>query len=177
MNKNSAPYTIFDSRKNRGLGNFLVRSSCDLIVYSFVSYQLYKYQLRAGFDAEQTGREKISLYEAFLGFSPSEMETKEQSIAEFSELNEVPDMPVKYCYSGTYGHLAFSISMLTHADKLLRQSNIVVIVTHKFNQVKKLCNRAIMIDKSNVVYDGGHQVLIDYYVRNIYPSPTKTARN
>ena len=118
-------------------------------------------ELGAGFDPEQTGRENIYLNGALLGFSPAEMKAKERAIAEFSELNEFLDMPVKYYSSGMYGRLAFSIATMTQADillidevfatgdahfveksaqrilQLLEQSNIVVIVTHSLEQIKK----------------------------------------
>lgn len=151
-------------------------------------------ELGAGFDPEQTGRENIYLNGALLGFSPAEMKAKERAIAEFSELNEFLDMPVKYYSSGMYGRLAFSIATMTQADillidevfatgdahfveksaqrilQLLEQSNIVVIVTHSLEQIKKLCNRAIVIDKGTLVNDGKTQDMIDYYIRTyIHP--------
>ena len=151
-------------------------------------------ELGAGFDVEQTGRENIYLNGALLGFSPAEMKLKEQAITEFSELKEFLDMPVKYYSSGMYGRLAFSIATMTQADillidevfatgdahfveksserilQLLEQSNIVVIVTHSLEQIQKLCNRAIVIDKGIIVNDGSAKEMIDYYNRTyIHP--------
>ena len=144
-------------------------------------------ELGAGFDAEQTGRENIFLNGAFLGFSPVEMKEKEQAIADFSELKEFLDMPVKYYSSGMYGRLAFSIATMTQADillidevfatgdahfveksaqrilQLLEQSQIVVIVSHNLDQIQKLCNRVIVLEKGVVVNDGDPQAMIDYY--------------
>jgi ABC-type polysaccharide/polyol phosphate transport system ATPase subunit len=151
-------------------------------------------ELGAGFDAEQTGRENIYLNGALLGFSPAEMKVMEKAIAEFSELNEFLDMPVKYYSTGMYGRLAFSIATMTQADillidevfatgdahfiekssqrllQLLEQSNIVVIVTHSLEQIEQLCNRAIVIDKGVLVNDGKPREMIDYYIRTyIHP--------
>lgn len=151
-------------------------------------------ELGAGFDAEQTGRENIYLNGALLGFSPMEMSEKEDAIAEFSELKEFLDMPVKYYSSGMYGRLAFSIATMTQADillidevfatgdahfveksgqrilQLLEQSNIVVIVTHSLEQIEKLCNRAIVMEKGIVMNDGQPKEMIDYYNRTyIHP--------
>jgi ABC-type polysaccharide/polyol phosphate transport system ATPase subunit len=144
-------------------------------------------ELGAGFDAEQTGRENIFLNGAFLGFSPLEMKEKEQAIADFSELKEFLDMPVKYYSSGMYGRLAFSIATMTQADillidevfatgdahfveksaqrilQLLEQSQIVVIVSHNLDQIQKLCNRVIVLEKGVVVNDGDPKEMIDYY--------------
>jgi ABC-type polysaccharide/polyol phosphate transport system ATPase subunit len=151
-------------------------------------------ELGAGFDAEQTGRENIFLNGALLGFSPAEMREKEQAIADFSELKEFLDMPVKYYSSGMYGRLAFSIATMTQADillidevfatgdahfveksaqrilQLLEQSQIVVIVSHSLDQIQKLCNRAIVLEKGVIVNDGDPKTMIDYYNRTyIHP--------
>ena len=151
-------------------------------------------ELGAGFDAEQTGRENIYLNGALLGFSPVEMKEKEEAIAEFSELKEFLDMPVKYYSSGMYVRLAFSIATMTQADillidevfatgdahfveksgqrilQLLEQSNIVVIVTHSLEQIEKLCNRAIVMEKGIIMNDGKPKEMIDYYNRTyIHP--------
>ncbi len=151
-------------------------------------------ELGAGFDAEQTGRENIFLNGALLGFSPAEMREKEQAIADFSELKEFLDMPVKYYSSGMYGRLAFSIATMTQADillidevfatgdahfvekssqrilQLLEQSQIVVIVSHSLDQIQKLCNRAIVLEKGVIVNDGDPKEMIEYYNRTyIHP--------
>jgi ABC-type polysaccharide/polyol phosphate transport system ATPase subunit len=151
-------------------------------------------ELGAGFDAEQTGRENIYLNGALLGFSPTDMKEREQAIADFSELNDFLDMPVKYYSNGMYGRLAFSIATMTQADillidevfatgdahfveksgqrilQLLEQSNIVVIVTHSLEQIEKLCNRAIVMEKGIIVNDGSPKDMINYYNRTyIHP--------
>jgi ABC-type polysaccharide/polyol phosphate transport system ATPase subunit len=144
-------------------------------------------ELGAGFDAEQTGRENIYLNGAFLGFSPAEMRGKEQAIANFSELEKFLDLPLKYYSSGMYGRLAFSIATMTQAEillidevfatgdanfveksgqrilELLEQSRIVVIVSHNMDQIEKLCNRAIVIDKGSIVNDGSPRAVIEHY--------------
>jgi ABC-type polysaccharide/polyol phosphate transport system ATPase subunit len=148
-------------------------------------------ELGAGFDPEQTGRENIYLNGTLLGFSPAEMKGKELAIAEFSELGEFLDLPVKYYSSGMYGRLAFSIATMTEPEILLidevfatgdahfveksaqrilhlvEQSQIVVIVSHNLEQIKKLCNRAIVMDKGVVIKDGEPQDMANYYTENI----------
>lgn len=147
-------------------------------------------ELGAGFDSEQTGRENIYLNGAMLGFSPAEMKKREASIADFSELGEFLDMPVKYYSSGMYGRLAFSIATMTEPEillidevfatgdahfvekssrrilELVERSQIVMIVTHNSDQIRKLCNRAIVLDKGIIVDDGNPSAMIDYYNKN-----------
>jgi ABC-type polysaccharide/polyol phosphate transport system ATPase subunit len=148
-------------------------------------------ELGAGFDADQTGRENIYLNGAMLGFSPSEMKSRELAIAEFSELKEFLDLPVKYYSSGMYGRLAFSIATMTDPQILLidevfatgdahfvekssrrildlvERSQVVLIVTHNMDQIQKLCNRVIVLNKGKIVNDGNSSEMIDFYVREL----------
>jgi ABC-type polysaccharide/polyol phosphate transport system ATPase subunit len=145
-------------------------------------------ELGAGFDAEQTGRENIYLNGAMLGFSPAEMRKRESSIVEFSELEEFMDMPVKYYSSGMYGRLAFSIATMTDPEILLidevfatgdahfvekssqrildlvERSRVVVVVSHNLDQIKKLCNWAIVLHKGVIVNAGKPAEMTDYYL-------------
>jgi ABC-type polysaccharide/polyol phosphate transport system ATPase subunit len=155
-------------------------------------------ELGAGFDPEQTGRENIYLNGALLGFSPTEMKVKEQSITEFSELGEFLDLPVKYYSSGMYGRLAFSIATMTNPEILLidevfatgdarfvekssqrilhlvEQSQIVVVVSHNLTQIKNLCNRVIIMNKGVVINDGDPEEMIAQYTENIINSASTT---
>lgn len=144
-------------------------------------------ELGAGFDAEQTGRENIYLNGSMLGFSPTEMRKRESAIEEFSELKDFLDLPVKYYSSGMYGRLAFSIATMTEPEILLidevfatgdahfveksakrilnlvERSQIVIIVTHNSEQIIKLCNHAIVLDKGRVVNDGNPIEMVNFY--------------
>jgi len=151
-------------------------------------------ELGAGFDPNQTGRENIYLNGAMLGFSPSEMKKREQAIAEFSELKEFLDMPVKYYSSGMYGRLAFSIATMTEPQILLidevfatgdahfvekssrrildlvERSKAVLIVSHNLEQLEKLSNRIVVLHKGKIVNDGKPSEMIDYYMRELVHS-------
>ncbi|MDP1546658.1 MAG: ABC transporter ATP-binding protein [Anaerolineales bacterium] len=148
-------------------------------------------ELGAGFDAEQTGWDNIFLNGALLGFSPAEVEKKKQAIAEFSELGEFLDLPVKYYSSGMYGRLAFSIATMMEPEillidevfatgdahfvekssqrilQLVELSQIVIIVSHSLEQIKKLCNRVIVMDKGIILKDASPQEALDFYTENI----------
>lgn len=156
-------------------------------------------ELGAGFDTEQTGRENIFLNGALLGFSPAEMKEKEQAITEFSELGEFLDLPVKYYSSGMYGRLAFSIATMTEPEilfidevfatgdahfvekssqrilQLVEQSKIVVIVSHNLDQINKLCNRVIVMDKGTILKDGPPPEMLAFYADNIIHQSEKIA--
>jgi ABC-type polysaccharide/polyol phosphate transport system ATPase subunit len=148
-------------------------------------------ELGAGFDPEQTGRDNIFLNGALLGFPPAEMKEKVQAILEFSELGEFIELPVKYYSSGMYGRLAFSIATMMEPEillidevfatgddhfvekstqrilQLVEQSQIVVVVSHRLEQIKLLCNRVIIMDKGVIIKDGTPKEMSEYYTTNI----------
>jgi ABC-2 type transport system ATP-binding protein len=148
-------------------------------------------ELGAGFDAEQTGWDNIYLNGALLGFSPAEMKQREQAIAEFSELGEFLDLPVKYYSSGMYGRLAFSIATMMEPEillidevfatgdahfvekssqrilQLVEQSQIVIIVSHDLNQISNLCNRVLVMDKGSILKDVSPEEALAFYEEHI----------
>lgn len=151
-------------------------------------------ELGAGFDPEQTGRENIYLNGAMLGYPPSEMKKRELDISEFSELGEFLDTPLKYYSSGMFARLAFSIAVTLPAEillideifatgdahfvqkseakllNLINESQIVVFVSHNSDQIQKLCNRAILMNKGEVMADGKPSEVIDQYMHTFVDS-------
>lgn len=148
-------------------------------------------ELGAGFDPEQTGRKNIYLNGALLGFSATEMKEREEAIAEFSELGDFFDMPVKYYSSGMYGRLAFSIAAMSNPEilmvdevfstgdghfveksaqriqKMVENSSILIVVTHNVQHIRRLCNRVILLDHGNIVSDGATDVILKQYAEKI----------
>lgn len=148
-------------------------------------------ELGAGFNPEQTGLQNIYLNGALLGYSPDEMKAKQEAIIEFSELREFMDMPVKYFSSGMYGRLAFSIATITDPEILLidevfatgdghfvqkssqrieqmvAQTRIMVLVTHSMEQVRRLCNRVILLERGRVINDGETKEILSQYEKII----------
>lgn len=148
-------------------------------------------ELGAGFDPEQTGRKNIYLNGALLGFSPSAMMKKEKEIAEFSELGDFLDLPVKYYSSGMYGRLAFSIAAMSepeilmidevfatgdghfvekstrHIQHMVERSKILIVVSHDTRQIERLCNRVILLEQGNIVNDGKPEDVLKQYREKI----------
>ena len=148
-------------------------------------------ELGAGFDLEQTGRNNMYLNGALLGFSPKEMKEKEKDIAEFSELGEFLDLPVKYYSSGMYGRLAFSIAAMTDPEilmidevfatgdghfvekstqriqQMVEKSKILLVVSHSIEQIRLLCNRVIFLDHGSIIEDGDAEQVIAKYQQKL----------
>ena len=135
-------------------------------------------ELGAGFDMNYTGKENIFLYGATMGFSRKFMETKYDEILEFSELQEFIDVPMKNYSSGMRARLGFAVAtvvdpevlildeVLSVGDARFRQKSeakimnmfdkgtTVVFVSHNTDQVRRICNRAILLQKGQIIAQG-----------------------
>ena len=60
------------------------------------------FEMATGFDMDASGWENIRLRGIMLGLKPQEIESKVQEIAEFSELGDYLDIPVKYYSTGMF---------------------------------------------------------------------------
>ena len=135
-------------------------------------------ELGAGFDPNYTGRENIFLYGSVLGFSRSFLEEKYQEILDFSELGEFIDVPIKNYSSGMKARLGFSIATVVEPEilildevlsvgdakfrkkcekkmhRMLDHGVTVLFVSHSLAQVKRLCNKAILLEHGQLIAQG-----------------------
>lgn len=135
-------------------------------------------ELGVGFNPELSGRDNVFLNGALLGFSRGEMEKMYGAIVEFAELEDHMDVLLKNYSSGMQVRLAFSIAIRSKADILLidevlavgdasfqkkcfsyfkslkNSDTTVVLVTHDMTTVEEYCDRALMINNSEVVAVG-----------------------
>lgn len=126
-------------------------------------------ELGSGFNPEFTGRENVMLNGAVLGFSRAQMEAKFGQIAEFADIGEFIDQPVKIYSSGMMLRLAFSVQIAVEPDVLIidealsvgdapfqakcfarirhLQSNgcTILFVSHDVGTVKTFCQQAVWL--------------------------------
>ncbi|MCR4742088.1 MAG: ABC transporter ATP-binding protein [Treponema sp.] len=127
-------------------------------------------ELGAGFDVQYTARENIYLYGAVLGYSKKFIDEKFQEIVDFSELERFIDVPLKNYSSGMKSRLGFAICTAVEPDILILDEVLsvgdakfkkkseariqemfnrgvtVLFVSHSIEQVKKICNKAMILD-------------------------------
>lgn len=135
-------------------------------------------EIGAGFDPEFTGRENIYLNAYMLGFNKKQVKEKENEIIIFSELADFIDTPIKYYSSGMVVRLAFTIATMiepeilifdemlsagdaafiakaqTRMNNLLDKAKLMVLVSHDLDMIRKMCTRAILINKGKITFDG-----------------------
>ena len=144
-------------------------------------------ELGAGFDPNYTGRENIFLYGSVLGFSREFLESKYEEILEFSELGDFIDVPIKNYSSGMRARLGFSIATVVEPEILILDEVLsvgdakfrkkcekkmqgmfdhgvtVLFVSHSLEQVKRLCNKAILLEHGELVAQGDIQDVAAIY--------------
>ena len=145
------------------------------------------FELATGFEMEASGWDNIMSRGIMLGQSPRQMREKSPEIADFSELGEYLDMPVKYYSSGMFVRLAFSISTSIQPDILLLDEvmaagdaafikkaeyrmkelmggvKILVFVSHSMDSIKSFCNRAVWLDNGKIRAEGTPDEVVAMY--------------
>ena len=125
-------------------------------------------ELGAGFDPNYTGRENVFLYGSVLGFSREFLEEKYDEILEFSELGEFIDVPIKNYSSGMRARLGFSIATVVEPEILILDEVLsVLFVSHSLAQVKRLCNKAILLEHGQLIAQGDIDDVSEIYERKL----------
>lgn len=148
-------------------------------------------ELGAGFDPNYTGAENIFLYGATMGYSRKFIQSKYDEIVDFSELKEFIDVPLKNYSSGMKARLGFAIAtavspevlildeVLSVGDAKFRKKSeaklrgmidtgiTVLFVSHNTQQVRKICNKAIILQKGQIIESGNVDEVCDKYTELI----------
>ncbi|WP_034452007.1 ABC transporter ATP-binding protein [Butyrivibrio sp. AE2032] len=157
-------------------------------------------EVGTGFHPELTGRENIYLNGSILGMSRKEIDTKIDSIIEFSECGQFIDTPVKRYSSGMYVKLAFAVSAHLDADILImdevlavgdvkfqhkcinkmreiaaQEQRTILYVSHNMESVRRLCKRCIILDHGKLIYDGNTDEACKRYFGNESKKTDKSA--
>jgi lipopolysaccharide transport system ATP-binding protein len=128
-------------------------------------------ELGAGFDQEMTARENIYLNGCVLGQSEKFMKEHFDEIVDFAELHDFLDSPLKNFSSGMRARLGFSIATMVKPDilivdeilsvgdykfrkkceqrmaQMLSGGTTLLYVSHSIDEVMRLCDHALWIDK------------------------------
>ncbi len=153
-------------------------------VYGSVSTLL---ALGVGFNPALTGRENVYLGGLAAGMSRHDIDENFDAIAEFSELGEAIDAPMRTYSSGMYARLAFSVAAVVEPDILIVDEALstgdakfkekslnrikelrtadraLILVSHALATIEDVCNEVIWLNKGTLMARGKpHEVIAAY---------------
>ncbi len=152
------------------------------------------FNVTLGFDSDATGYENITIRSILQGMSKSEIQQKIQEIADFTELGDYLNMPIRTYSSGMQLRLAFAVATAVHPEillidevvgagdanfmakakirmnNLIDRASIVVLAVHDTEMLKQFCNKLVLLDAGKLVFYGDINEGLDFYKKRINAS-------
>ncbi|MBP2303046.1 ABC transporter ATP-binding protein [Azospirillum picis] len=149
-------------------------------------------ELGSGFNPDFSGRENVYLNSAILGLDRAETDRLFDEIAAFADIGPHLDQPTKTYSTGMVMRLAFAVAISVNPDILVvdealavgdeafqrrcmarieaikKKGATILFVSHSANQIVELCDRAILLDHGELLYDGPPRRAINFYHRLLY---------
>jgi ABC-type polysaccharide/polyol phosphate transport system ATPase subunit len=146
-------------------------------------------ELGAGFHPDFTGRENVYLNGSIHGLSRARVREVMDEIVSFAELERFIDLPVRTYSSGMFMRLGFSVAAHIRSDVLLldevfavgdeqfqrkcfgkiaefkHRGGTILFVSHDAQAVERLCDRAVLLQRGEVAFDGATHDAIAAYRR------------
>ena len=148
-------------------------------------------ELGGGFDSSLSARENIFLSGAMHGHTRKYIQSKFDEIVDFAEIQKFIDVPLKNFSSGMRSRLGFAIATSVNADiviadevlavgdakfrgkcerriqEMLAGGTTFLFVSHSTTQVKKICEKAVWLEKGQIIYRGTATEVCDEYAKSI----------
>ena len=149
-------------------------------------------EVGTGFRSDLTGRENIYLNGTIMGMGISEVKSKFDAIVDFAGVERYIDTPVKRYSSGMLVRLGFAVAAHLEPDILIvdevlavgdaefqkkaigklgqmsrDRARTILFVSHNMGAIKSLCDRTIVLDKGQLLFDGETDQAIGRYLSNI----------
>ncbi len=168
----------------RVIAGILPPSQGRVEVYGSVSTLL---ALGVGFNPAMSGRDNVFLGGLAAGMSRDEIEEHFEEIADFSELGEAIDSPMRTYSSGMYARLAFSVAATVRPDILIvdealstgdakfkeksfnrikelrSDDRALILVSHAMGTLREVCNDIAWLHKGKLIQRGEPNAVIDAY--------------
>ena len=144
-------------------------------------------ELGAGFSPILTGRENIYINAAILGVSGKAVDEIIDEIVDFAEISDFIDMPIQSYSEGMKARLGFSVAAHLNPDVMLvdevlavgdlgfqrkclnrisryiSQGGILVFVSHNMHLIQSICQRSLVLDGGQAVFDGPTAAAVERY--------------
>ena len=146
-------------------------------------------ELGVGFNPELTARDNVVVNAALLGISRNDALARFSEIIRFAELEEFVDLKLKNYSSGMQVRLGFAAAIQAEADiylvdevlavgdapfqekcfdtfrQLKREGRTVIYVTHDLSTVERFCDRALLLERGEVMAIGDPRDVVNAYRR------------
>ncbi len=143
--------------------------------------------LGVGFNKELSGRENIILGGLASGLSRKDVEERADEVAEWTEIGDFIEMPMRTYSSGMSARLRFSIAAAKDHDVLMidealatgdrsfqkrsearirelrETAGTVFLVSHGLNSIKEMCTAAMWLDKGRLMMEGDPETVVEEY--------------
>jgi ABC-type polysaccharide/polyol phosphate transport system ATPase subunit len=143
--------------------------------------------LGVGFNPSMTGRSNVYLGGLAAGMSRAEIDSRFDAIADFAELGDAIDSPMRTYSSGMYARLAFSVAATVEPDiliidealstgdarfkekslnriKELRSADrALILVSHALATIEEICNEVLWLDKGKIMMRGAPSDVVTAY--------------
>ncbi len=143
--------------------------------------------LGVGFNPNLSGQENVILGGLAAGYTREEITERYEEIADWTELGDFLEMPMRTYSSGMFSRLAFAVAIHMDPDillvdealsagdarfkkkatakmmELVAQARTMVLVSHALATVKELCTDAIWLEKGQIMQQGNPTDVINAY--------------
>lgn len=157
-------------------------------------------QLGSGFNPEFTGRENVFLNGSILGFTRAQIEQRFDEIADFADIGDFVEQPVKTYSSGMTMRLAFAVSICLEPEVLIIDEALAVgdavfqfkcknrlrdliangttllFVSHDMSAVKAFCSRAIYLENGQTKCEGEPETIAERYFMDVRAEQTRNVQ-
>lgn len=171
------------------IAGIITPSSGNLVVKGRIAALL---ELGSGFNPDFTGKENIYLNGAILGLTQEQIQQCFNDIVDFSEIGDFINQPVKTYSSGMFVRLAFSVAVHVNPDILIvdealavgdvffqrkcfskidemnKNGCTLIYVTHELANLKQVVDRAILLDKGDLKFDGSPVDAVNKFYKSVY---------
>lgn len=144
-------------------------------------------EIGLGVDSEVSGYDNIRIRGLILGLSTPEIEERMEEIAEFSELGDYLNIPVRTYSAGMLTRLMFSIATSFTPEILLmdewimagdaafqsraqcrletfmERTSIVALASHNADVCRRWCSKGILLEKGAILRQGAIDEVLDAY--------------
>ena len=148
-----------------------------------------------GMNMELTGRENILLRGLYNGLPRSALPRLEEDVAEFAELSDFLDLPVRIYSAGMVVRLGFALATAIkpqillmdewflagdavfmdkarhRLEEMVRGADILVLSSHQTDIVRNWCTRVLWLDQGKIIADGPAEDVLNQYLGTVPEQP------